>query len=84
MEKAVLVGIYFKPQEKVEAEISLKELKWLAISAGANVEDIFLQKREEPDPKFLIGEGKVQEIKERIKRDGIDIVIFDENLNHPR
>jgi len=80
MEKAVLVGIYFKPQEKVEAEISLKELKWLAISAGANVEDIFLQKREEPDPKFLIGEGKVQEIKERIKRDGIDIVIFDENL----
>jgi GTP-binding protein HflX len=80
MEKAVLVGVYFKPQEKAEAEISLNELKWLAISAGANVEDVFLQKREEPDPKFLIGEGKVQEIKERIKKDGIDLVIFDENL----
>lgn len=80
MEKAVLVGVYFKPQEKAEAELSLNELKWLAISAGAKVEEVYLQKREEPDPKFLVGEGKVKEIKEKIERDGIGLVIFDENL----
>lgn len=80
MEKAVLVGVYFKPQDKIEAELSLNELKWLAISAGATVEEIYLQKREEPDPKFLIGEGKVREIKEKIEKDGIELVIFDENL----
>lgn len=80
MEKAVLVGVYFKPQEKSEAELSLNELKWLAISAGAKVEEVYLQKREEPDPKFLVGEGKVKEIKEKIEREGIGLVIFDENL----
>lgn len=80
MEKAVLVGIYFKPQDKEEAEKSLEELKLLSISAGASVEAIYLQKRDEPDPNFLIGEGKAMEIKERIKKDGIGMVIFDENL----
>lgn len=80
MEKAVLIGVYFKPHEKADAELSLRELKWLAISAGAEVVEIFLQKRDEPDPKFLIGEGKVKEIKERIKEDSIGLVIFDENV----
>ncbi len=80
MEKAVLVGIYFRSQEKEEAELSLKELEWLTISAGATVEEIYLQKRDEPDPRFMIGEGKLMEIKERIKKDGICLVIFDENL----
>lgn len=80
MEKAVLVGIYFKPQDKEDAEKSLEELKLLSLSAGASVEAIYLQKRDEPDPKFLIGEGKAAEIKERIKREGVRIAIFDENL----
>ncbi len=80
MEKAVLIGVYFRHQKKEEAELSLKELEWLAVSAGATVEEIYLQKRDEPDPRFMIGEGKVMEIKERIKRDGIGLVIFDENL----
>ncbi|MGQ9617497.1 MAG: GTPase HflX [Candidatus Aminicenantia bacterium] len=80
MERAVLVGIYFKPNEKYYVEQSLLELKWLAISAGAEVAETFLQKRDEPDPKFLIGEGKAEEIKEKIQRENVSLLIFDEDL----
>ena len=38
------------------------ECRELAISAGANVLDVILQRRDHPDPATLVGEGKLEEI----------------------
>ncbi|MFN3476295.1 MAG: GTPase HflX, partial [Candidatus Methylomirabilales bacterium] len=63
-----------------EVEESLEELTLLAESAGAVVLGKILQEREGPDPRYLIGEGKAQELK-RLYSDKVDLVIFDEELS---
>ena len=40
------------------------EINDLAISLNFNVKRIFIQHKEKPNPKYYIGSGKVQEIKE--------------------
>jgi GTP-binding protein HflX len=40
-----------------------------------------MQNRHTPDPRTFIGEGKVQEIKELIQANNIDLVIFDNELS---
>ncbi|MBI4565611.1 MAG: GTPase HflX [Planctomycetes bacterium] len=59
----------------------LDELSSLAETAGADVVCRVVQKRETPDSKFYIGSGKVAEISSRIVPQGIDVVIFDNELS---
>src|SRR5438874_9840416 len=70
MENAILVGTH-----------SLDELRELAVSAGARIIDEVIQKRDRPDPATYIGKGKVQELREQILIEGVDVVIFDEELS---
>lgn len=63
-----------------KVEESLEELTLLAESAGAVVLGKILQEREGLDPRYLIGEGKAQELK-RLYSDKVDLVIFDEELS---
>ena len=71
-------------RERWRADASLDELALLAETAGAVVEGRTLQRLEAPNPATYIGKGKVEEIKSRVLRngdaDGIDIVIFDDEL----
>ncbi|MBM3959946.1 MAG: GTPase HflX [SAR202 cluster bacterium] len=60
---------------------SLDELAHLAASAGAVVVSRFSQMLPKPSRTYL-GSGKIDELKEAIKRDSIDVVIFDDEL-HP-
>jgi GTP-binding protein HflX len=76
---ALLVGVFRHPQARWEAEDSLAELEQLARSAGARVADTILQERDRFDPRYLIGKGKAQEIRQRCA--GIDLVILDEELS---
>jgi len=78
-EVALLVGLCRHPQARWEAEDSLAELKQLARSAGALVQDAILQERDHLDPRYLIGKGKALEIKQRCA--GVDLVILDEELS---
>jgi len=80
MEKAILVHLATDKREKSEARESMQELRGLAHSAGAQVIEEFYQTRSEISPKFLIGEGKVDEIGESIAKTEADLVIFDHNL----
>ncbi len=66
-------------QSRWEVEDSLEELGQLARSAGAKVSKAVIQERERFDPAFLIGKGKLEELK-RITQSGIDLVIFDDDL----
>ena len=78
-EKVVLVGVEsFDNNQTFEA--SMTELASLAETAGAVVTTVFTQKKERLDGKYLVGIGKLQEIKDNLEADEADMVIFNEKL----
>jgi GTPase len=79
-ERALLVGIHRKRDPRWEAEDSLDELARLADSAGAVVVGTILQERDAPDPRYLIGKGKAQEIKAQWGGKA-DLLVIDEELS---
>jgi GTP-binding protein HflX len=80
IEKAVLVGVIYKNRED-EIKTYLDELEFLAKTAGAETVKIFTQRLDQPNKKFFIGKGKVQEIKDYIEnKEDINMVIFDDDL----
>src|SRR5882672_1814195 len=70
MENAILVGTH-----------ALGELRELAVSAGARIIGEVIQRRDRPDPATFIGKGKVEELREEILVEGVDLVIFDDELS---
>lgn len=78
--KAILVGIV-TDGETEESEISMKELERLLDTAGGEVFATVIQNKSTPDPRTLIGKGKVQEIAELCENNGVKLVIFDEELS---
>ncbi len=79
-EVAVLVGLRTGRAPRWAAEDSLEELACLAESAGASPRVTILQERPAPDPRTLIGAGKVEELR-TLCREGVDLVIMDEDLS---
>jgi len=80
-ENVILVGIITKNQSKEKATDYINELAFLAETAGGKVKKKFLQRLDQPHPKTFLGSGKLQEIKEYIDENDIDIVIFDDELS---
>ena len=80
MEKAILVGVILKKDSKDIDEENLQELSFLAFTAGAEVVKKFTQKLDHPNGRTYIGSGKVAEIKDYIKENLVDMVIFDDEL----
>ncbi len=78
-ERALLVSVTTRPRQV--AEDSLAELKELVRSAGIQVADTILQQRKKPDPRFLIGRGKLQELVILALQKGVSLLIFDQELN---
>ena len=62
------------------AEESLEELKALAESAGARVEETMIQSRPAPDAATLIGSGKLEELRRLVDFHAADVVLFDSEL----
>lgn len=81
MEKAILIGMTFGLQRRREAEESLEELKELTLSAGGEVVLTLLQHRDRPDSKYLLGEGKVDEVAALLETLSPEVVIFDNRLS---
>ncbi|MDF1545281.1 MAG: GTPase HflX [bacterium] len=79
-ENAILVGLARNSKLKAGISNSLDELEQLAISADAKVLDRRIQVRNRPDPAFFIGRGLVTELKELLKVNGGNCVIFDDSL----
>ncbi len=82
VENALLVGSFIPGKvSRAEAEESLSELAELARTAGAVVIKSHLQKILKPNPAYYIGKGKAEELRTEVEEQGIDLVIFDENLS---
>ena len=78
-QRAILVMAEIEKDDDVT--VDLKELEGLANTAGIKVVNKIWQKRSKPDPKYVIGEGKLEEIARAVKLDEADMVIFDNQLN---
>jgi len=79
-EKAILVGLSYGDQTMEDVKIYLDELAFLAKTAGAEVIKVFEQKLPQPDSKYFIGKGKMQEIVQYKEIQEFDMVIFDDDL----
>jgi len=79
LEKVVLVSVWTSGSIE-DAENALAELKLLAETAGSQVLEGLIQRRDRPDPATYIGRGKVSEVKEVVVATGADTVICDGEL----
>ena len=80
LERVVLVGVWTEGTIK-DAENSLSELKALAETAGSEVLEGLIQRRDKPDPATYIGSGKVIELKQVVMSTGADTVVCDGELS---
>jgi GTP-binding protein HflX len=80
-QRAILVGTVLGRGNLFEEEESVKELGRLADTAGAQVIDNVVQRRERPDAAYFIGKGKVEELAAAVRDSGADLVIFDHGLS---
>lgn len=85
-EKAILVGLITGQQNEQKATEYINELAFLAETAGAYSQKIFMQKLEYPNPNTFVGPGKLEEIKAYIKEqeeseNEVGLVLFDDELS---
>jgi GTP-binding protein HflX len=77
-ERAILIRVETNPL--ADSRTSLSELEELAGSCGVEVFDSVIQYREQIDPRFILGRGKISELVIRALQIGANILIFDHEL----
>jgi len=80
LERVVLVGVWTEGTAQ-DAENSLTELAQLAETAGSQVLQGLIQRRNRPDPATYVGRGKVDELASAVLASGADTVICDGELS---
>lgn len=80
-EKAIIVAVEPPGQTSLSTREYLKELEFLAETAGAKTLKTFRQKLPFPNPKTYVGTGKLEDIILYVKEHEIDLVIFDDDLS---
>ena len=80
-EKAILIGLITPKLSQDQIEEYLEELSFLAQTAGVNPVRRFTQKLQKPDNTTFLGKGKINEVKDYVKEESIDVIIFDDDLN---
>lgn len=79
-EKALIVGVD-SPDLEWPMQESMDELERLVNTAGAEVVARETQKLDRPIPKTFVGSGKAEELAGIVKRMGINLVVFDDELS---
>jgi len=80
-ETAILVGLINSSQSDTKVRDYLDELEFLAFTRGITTQKRITQHLPYPDPKFFVGKGKLQEIKEFVIQQKTGQVIFDDDLS---
>jgi GTP-binding protein HflX len=76
-EQAVLVHVDF-PDESSREDLS--EFKMLVSSAGVKSLDVVTGKRNTPHPRFFVGSGKAEEIRDAVSLVGANVILFNHSL----
>ena len=76
-ERAILIRVETDPRSR---QNTLGELKELSESCGVEVFDAITQHRQEIDPKYLMGKGKLSDVVIRALQIGANLLIFDHEL----
>ena len=79
-ETCVLIGLVQNRESREEVAEHLEELAFLATTADAINKRTFVQSLDRPDTRTFVGSGKLQEVKEYVEENEIDILIFDDEL----
>jgi len=80
-ERALLVQVIPRSQNRDEAMDSVAELERLADTAGAIVTGCITQRRDRPTAGLLVGEGKLGDIQLACRHADANLVIFDNELS---
>ncbi|MCD4772472.1 MAG: GTPase HflX [Bacteroidales bacterium] len=80
-EKAILIGLITKKQDKDRIKEFLDELAFLVETAGGISIERFTQSLETPNGRTFVGTGKLEEIKEYVMENEIDLAVFDDELS---
>jgi len=80
-ERIVLVGVTIPPETLDDTEAHLDELELLVDTAGADVAERVLQRRDSPDPATYIGKGKATDLRQVSLEVDADTVVFDDELS---
>ena len=80
-EKAVLIGLISSNQNESLTLEYLDELDFLTQTSGAKVVNRFVQRLDLPHPSTFVGKGKINEIKQFVYENEIDIAVFDDDLS---
>lgn len=79
--RAATVGMITYETDEVEVEKSLDELSRLLDTAGADTVFRLVQSKSSPDPRFLLGSGKVAELAALCHMNDVTLVVFDTDLS---
>ncbi|MGW6447976.1 GTPase HflX [Lentzea sp. NPDC055074] len=80
LERVVLVGVWTEGTA-ADSDASMAELARLAETAGSEVLEGVVQRRDKPDAATYIGSGKVSELRDVVQSTGADTVICDGELS---
>lgn len=82
IEYVILCGLFPGQRSDGEVRLAMQELQALAESAGYHPTHSFAQKRDVADRRYLLGKGKIDEIKQEACRSGVTRIIFHNSLNN--
>jgi GTP-binding protein HflX len=77
-DRAILVSV--SKRSRHEQEESIEELKELARSDDITVLDTVIQRPQDINPRYLLGEGKLKELIIRSQQLGADLIVFNQDL----
>ena len=80
-ERTLLIGLETPDDSKWDHAESLQELGELVKSAGGEVIDTAIQRRESPTAAYYIGPGKANELAAFCKKENVGTVIFNNELS---
>lgn len=79
--RAVLASVVRDRRRIPEAERSLDEIGELARTSGVEVVDRVIQMRPRPDPLYVLGRGKLEDVTVRAMQHDADLMILDTDLD---
>ncbi|MCL2155210.1 MAG: GTPase HflX [Leptospirales bacterium] len=82
-DRALLISIFLKGEDRERCEYSLEELILLVDTAGGIVVDTMTIKRDGIDPAYIFGLGYIEIIRKIIEEENIKLVVFDLNNIKP-